>query len=699
MNKSSLSLLLVLWASLFLAGCSLWEEDESAKASLKIGVMLPFSGEYASEWNTALDWAVENINQSGGVAGCKLELVKKDLAKADLHEVAETFIKDEKIKAVIGPLTSSNTFEVAPLFIEGKKVLLSPVATAANLSRAFAGKKYFWRLVEPDISQTKTLLLLAQSEGAHSVGLITEDSEYGASFENWFGFFATELGLEVSGIEVIDPENIEHCGLAWEALAEKRPDVVVGALNSPAQNLALAKSFRSNGKQIRLLFSDAACLPSLIENMGPLAENLEGTTITSDPSSGFDISYQVRYGRYPDAFLANAYDAVMLLALALEASQGEGGEALAESLMKVVSGDARECSWQRDEILEALRLIKAGVFPNVRGTSGTLDYDQLYFTDVTSSTYGHWRVDAGQFVVTNFYTSDGKGRISSTSAAYRTIARKRQEFSDTGSWPSLLPKAGNYAFLMATSKGWNNYRHQADVLHTYQLLKKNGFDDGHILLILEDDLAWSSSNQFPGVVRNEPVGENLYQNVVVDYKLSEVNSAMIRDILKGNKTDQSPVVLESGKGDNVFMFVSGHGSPGGVALEAEQVELLTPQFWRTLFDEMDQKQNFRQIFWPLEACYSGAIGEAVTTPGIMLMTGSNPYETSKAHFYDSELKCWLADKFAYAINHSISQSTNLTFDQLYEKCYTYVNGSHVSFYNYQNFGNIHEINLQDFVTR
>lgn len=684
---------------ILVSSCSLWEEEENIKSSLKIGVMLPFSGEYASEWNSALDWAVENINQLGGVAGCNIELVKKDLSKSDLLSVSEAFISNKEIKAVIGPLTSSNTFEVAPLFIEGKKVLLAPVATAANLSRAFAGKKYFWRLVEPDISQTKTLLLLAQAGGARSVGLITEESEYGASFENWFGFFATELGLEVAGIEVIDPKNSENCSIAWKALVEKRPDAVIGALNSPAHNLALAKSFRSNGNQIRLLFSDAACLPSLIENMGALSENLEGTTITSDPSSGFDISYHVRYGRYPDAFLANLYDAVLMLSLALEVSHGEGGEALADALMKVVSGNGKECSWQRDEISEFLQLLNEGVFPELRGASGTLDYDQLYFTDVTASTYGHWRVDAGKFVVTDFYTSDGKGRISSTSAAYQTIARKRQQFSNTGTWPALLPKTGNYAFLMATSKGWGNYRHQADVLHTYQLLKKNGFDDDHILLIMEDDLARSSSNKLPGVIRNEPGGENLYRNVVIDYKLSDINPSIIRNILTGNKTELSPVVLGSKNTDNIFMFVSGHGDPNGLALESSKEEILSPQFWYSVFEEMHQKQKFRQIFWPLEACYSGVIGEKIVTPGVMLMTGANPYETSKAHFYDSELKNWLADKFAYSINHSISESSSMSFDQLYEKCYTYVNGSHVSFYNYQNFGNIHETNLHEFVTR
>lgn len=669
------------------------------KPTLKIGVMLPYSGEYQSDWDHALDWAVENINLAGGIAGCTIELVKQDIAKKDLATVAKEFIENEEIKAVIGPLTSSDVFILAPKFISARKVLMAPVASAANISRAFAGKKFFWRLVEPDISQAKTLMLIAQSGGARTVGLITEETPYGASFEDWFGYFATELGLDVAGIHVMETADTLECKNAWDKLILKNPDVVVVALGSPAQNSALARSFRTNGQQSRILFSDVACLPAFIDELGPLAENLEGTTITSDPSSGFDISYKVKYGKYPDSFLANMYDAVMMLSLALEISGGEGGENLATALMTLVSGEGEKCSWHRDEIADAIDLIKAGHDPDIQGASGTLNYDELYFTDVTSSTYGHWRVDAGQFVITDFYTSDGSGRISSTSAAYRVIANERQEFNASGTWPELQDKTDNYAFLMATSKGWVNYRHQADVLHTYQLLKKNGFDDDHIILILADDLANNTSNILSGVVRNELEGENLYTDVVVDYKLEDISSVDLKNILVGISTAQTPIVFSTSSTDNIFMFTSGHGSPGGMVLESGGGEYLTPQFWKTVFEEMQQNNNYRQIFCTIEACYSGAIGMSISTPGVMLMTGANPHETSKANFYDSELKVWLADKFAFSVNNTISEFPESDFDELYEKSYLYVNGSHVSFYNHENFGNIFETRLSEFIRR
>jgi len=686
---------LLLFLIVGIYSCSMWE-DESLP-TIKIGVMLPYSGDYASDWDDGLDWAVDNINQAGGIAGCRLQLVKKDLNGADVTTVSKELIEDESIKAVIGPLTSSSVYEAAPLFINAQKVLMAPVATAANISRAFSGYDYFWRLTEPDISQTKTLILLAQKGGAQKIALLTEESQYGASFEDWFGFFATELGLEVSGIEVVNPGDNDATKEAWNTLISNQPDAVISAINLPSQNIELVKAYRENGQQTRLLMSDAAVFQTIIDELGSDAENLEGTSISSNPNSGFDISYHVRYNKYPNAFISHMYDAVMLLGLALEVSGGEGGQSLADALKLEVTGDEGSYSWQRDELRGALNDIKNGIYPDISGASGSLDYDELYFTDVTATTYGHWRIDAGQFVVTDFYTSDGEGRISSTSAAYRTISEEKQEFSATGSWPVLPDREGLQAFLMATSQEWSNYRHQADVLQAYQLLKAGGLNDDQIILVLADDLAQSESNPVQGTIRNSLDGENLYQDVKIDYNLNTLTSDNIFDILNGNVTDETPVVLTTKSTDNILMFTSGHGLPSGMVFDGEQHEILDADYWNNVFDSMYDKQNFRQVFWSLEACYSGGIGKEINTPGVMLLTGANSVETSKAYLYDSELGNWLADKFAYSVNNTIAEKTDVTFYELYERCYSFVNGSHVSFYNYENFGNIHDLSLIDFV--
>jgi legumain len=49
--------------------------------------------------------------------------------------------------------------------------------------------------------------------------------------------------------------------------------------------------------------------------------------------------------------------------------------------------------------------------------------------------------------------------------------------------------ADNWAVLVAGSRDWVNYRHQADVCHAYQILHKNNISDSNIVVMMYDDIA------------------------------------------------------------------------------------------------------------------------------------------------------------------------------------------------------------------
>lgn len=61
--------------------------------------------------------------------------------------------------------------------------------------------------------------------------------------------------------------------------------------------------------------------------------------------------------------------------------------------------------------------------------------------------------------------------------------------SNLSGWPSRGP-----------STTWANYRHQADAFAMYQLLRQSGYDDDHIILIIEDNLASDPKNVYPGQI-------------------------------------------------------------------------------------------------------------------------------------------------------------------------------------------------------
>jgi legumain len=50
----------------------------------------------------------------------------------------------------------------------------------------------------------------------------------------------------------------------------------------------------------------------------------------------------------------------------------------------------------------------------------------------------------------------------------------------------------HWAVIVAGSRGFGNYRHQADVCHAYQIVKKQGVPEEQIILLSYNDAASSS---------------------------------------------------------------------------------------------------------------------------------------------------------------------------------------------------------------
>lgn len=98
----------------------------------------------------------------------------------------------------------------------------------------------------------------------------------------------------------------------------------------------------------------------------------------------------------------------------------------------------------------------------------------------------------------------------------------------------------NWAVLVAGSKTYSNYRHQADVLHAYQVLVKGGFDQSKIITFAYDDIANSPSNPYKGKIFNKPTysnpGVDVYEGVNIDYKGADVTPENFLAVLEGNST-------------------------------------------------------------------------------------------------------------------------------------------------------------------
>ena len=671
-------------------------------APLRVGVLLPLSGPGDVGWREPLEFARDNINHNGGPANRAIELVYSDTATGSLGDLSAKFLDDPSILAVIGPDVSSGMGDIAGSFVQKQKPLVSPSATAGDIFREFGGQRFIWRTVESDIAQVQSMLLLGTKSGAKKVALIAAADTYGSTFFDWFGFFATELGLDVSGIVSYD-ESDADCGPHVSQALAAQPEVLFVASSQQSAVECVARAARKASPSTRLFFSDSANFPSLITDLGDLAEGLEGTGPAPAPESGFEVAYPIYFGHQPPPYAASAYDALTLVAYGLERSGGEGGALLADAMAQVVDARGAETGWDRQGIGEALAAIRSGDLPNLGGAAGPLDFDRDLHTEPISSTYGHWRVDYGQFVTVDFVSTGDSAR--STSLARSFASKAHMQTLDEGGIYEPGPKAATWAFIAAISTGWNNYRHQADALAQYQTLRSNGVPDDHIILVLADDLAKNASNSEPGVVRNVAGGPNLYANVQIDYRLAEVSAGDLLDILGGKKSASLPKVIESTASDNVYAFFVGHGNPSGMLIggskagQAQQAKesVILPGDLAATVQGMFTDARYRRLLIAVETCHGGIEGTQLTSPGAILFAGANPSESSLGANFDSSLNSWLADQFAYQLFVSGRKTPELTLDALYRHLYETVGGSHVTVYNSGQFGRMGNVTLQEFL--
>lgn len=655
-----------------------------------VAVILPMQDGLGDHWKRTSQLYLDELEHaqygSDGKIGIRLEFYDEDTE--DIGQLISRLCDRSDVDAVIGGLRSANAGIMAAECTWNGKPLFT-LATAEELIRGYSKDGYLWAMTETDITQCEVLLSRAEAYGAKSVALVANgDDAYGKTFIDWFAFQAQEFGMTVTGLFRYGSSGAEQ---ATVQAVQSGADALI-CVPSEISDVALMQSGLRGSSQIAL-FSDTAFGANVLELYGEEVEGMEGVAFVSDPESGFDVTYSTYFDASPTLGEAQFYDALLLLGYGLYYRSMNDGVSLKEALRTVVDGrEPMANGWMSDGIAAVMRELKAGNSPDISGASGSLDFDSNVYTNVLSTTYCHYKVYYGRYIYLDHYRSDGSNRTNSSAAGWNWKAENMQDFSDGTDigYPEL---DGRWALLVAGSDRWTDYRFQADVLSMYQLLKASGYDDDHIVLIMEDNIAFNENNIHQGEIRVEPGGENLYADVVRDYRLSELSKDDIADILCGRASDRLRSVIGSDEDDNVLVFWSGHGMPSTLCWGYSE-DGITADMAREMFSAA----RFRKMVCFFETCYSGSVASACTgIPGLLFFTAANEFETSKADVFSSELNVWLTNRFTLFLRNTLSDNPSVSLRELYYTLFRNTVGSHVMIYNNENYGNMYRNTMEEFM--
>ena len=674
-----------------------------------------------SRWEATAKWALENIAiaQQGMDDKVRLELTFKDQDADDIDQYMKDIAEDTTVVAIVGPTTSIRAEQMAILLgkqSSNNKPMITPSATYVQYQRKFANVPYVWNMAESDITELEVILseivslhpsedvtveLLAQDDGS------TDDVRN--DYAEWFSFIAEEFGLTVSAIHFYkNTEDLhnsvrEVCGPEYEKnrkILFFSPTVEEDAIAFDREVGLYKAELEAQGmycyKPYKIYCSDgfvSNLIASTVRNM-----EYEGVDLYASPEVGFIQAYHQRFGGNLVNGEAQFYDALCLVAYAatlIHSSLLSPPSSLNDAILSVVDGrDGIGGSWLPDDMTRNFQMLANGRTPDIDGVSSSWHFDEKTHASVIGSTYRRWRIYNQQYVTTEYVSTDGSNRSSSTKEMWNWTATKMQTFStDEGSGLTYPALDDRWALLIAASKGWSNYRFQADVFTMYQLLKQHGYQDDHIVLICEDDVASHANNPYQGVLRISDTGNNMYAPAAIDYKLSTLTTDDIGSILQGKSSDRLPKVLSPDDDDNVLVFWSSHGSPGSMDFGGPKMS----------YDKMRKilsETPHRKLLFTIEACYSGGLGRRCEgLPGCLFITAANPYETSHADMWSEQLGVYLSNGFTRGFQEAIDISPSISLRDLYYTLARNTSGSHVKVYNVSNYGNVYSESMSEFLMK
>ena len=689
-NKLSIGILAFLLLSC--SGSGVPQENQEVK-SYKVAVVLPSSEK--DELSKIVDWAQETIKnaQKGQESRIELELEWIDEEDSDMSREIARVTHDNSYAAVIGPRYSRNARVIAKESLSYRMPVLAPSVTSTEFQRIYAGSNMtdpnIFCLAENDMAQCQAMLSKARANNYSRISLISRDGkadDYAASFQAYYAYMAREMDMEVEETYFYSNKG-ELEGAIKKAIEIEEdapfPGVLFFVPSSARDLLDFDEAIKLNedSQYLSIVCTDMAYDLSL---EGKLKNyNYEGTALASRPGEGFDVAWKSRYGTVLPGGYAQLYDCFYLAALAAAVVEEGGAASVREAIVKLTSGDKASTPiypWTVSGMRDAFQAAREGDYRRITGVSGPLEFESQTHICQLGTTYNTWVYTEGKYVETGRFSRNYTG-----SDLWNWTTTQIEDMYDEQAADFVYPALeDNFAVVIATSTGINNYRHQADALAQYQMLKGFGYDDSHIILILEDDLG-SDVHVTVG-------GENLRTGAVIDYKTSQVTTEDLRNIFSGKVTERTPEVVHGSPGTNVFLFWSGHGARDGVLKWAD--ENLDAQTFRGILEAAEG--NYRKMLAVMETCYSGSIGSyCAGIPGVLFLCATRNGETSHADIMEDGI--YLSNRFTRVFRSQVESNPAISLHDLYYLLATHTTASHAGLYNDACYGNVYRNTPEEFL--
>lgn len=319
-----------------------WSSAAMAQDTVKIGVILPFSGPFADAANQ-LDAGIKLYMAQNGdtVAGKKIEIIRKDTggpAPDVAKRLAQELVVRDNVDILAGFALTPEALGAADVSAQAKKLMV-----VMNAATSIVTEK------SPYIIRTSVTIPQVnypfgkwafEKGGVKQAYTLVADYGPGHDAEKWFAKGFTEAGGKIVGADNTPVANPDFSAYV-QRVKDANPEAVYVFIPGGAQPAAIGKALAERGltpPATKVFGQGELTHPEALESMGDNANGIittfHYTLERDDPiNNAFVKAYRdANGGRSPDLFSVGGYDGMHLIYEALKKTNGDaGGEALVEA--------------------------------------------------------------------------------------------------------------------------------------------------------------------------------------------------------------------------------------------------------------------------------------------------------------------------------------------------------------------------------
>ena len=345
---------------------------------VKIGVLNALTGPIPDLSAVILESelaAAAYINANGGMwGGDTLVLASGDSgcdAKAGV-DAATKIVNVEQASIIVGPLCSGATIGATQaVTIPAGVVNISPSATSPAIT-GLDDNDLVFRVCPSDAYQGVTIAKLARSMGYSKLAATYANDDYNAGLHDVFVKAFKELGGTITGDQMHEANKASYRA-ELATLSSGGPEALAIFAYYNGSGITMLRQSLENGFFSKFIGGDGMIAQEVIDEIG--ADNLGDAVFTkgtADESSSHFKTFAGLFDRPSDPYTAQAWDAVMIAALALE-SAGSATRDLISHVRSVANAPGVEVG--PGDWAKAKALLAAGKEINYQGIAGANEFD------------------------------------------------------------------------------------------------------------------------------------------------------------------------------------------------------------------------------------------------------------------------------------------------------------------------------------